>query len=154
MPEIPATTTEVAATETAAPAETNVATAPASAKSRKTVKKAAKKTPAKKETKKAAKASTNGAAKKDITSVQLRILGALARNSKPLSRNELASKAEVDPTQVGNAAGYVDPEINAREVHAHNLLNKKYVKIEQKEGEPVTYSITAAGKAAYEKAKS
>lgn len=132
-------------------AETVTEASPAKASKPAKPKKAPKAKAKKASTKKAAK--TNGKPKSELTKVQTRILNVLSRNSKPLNRNEIAEKAEVDPTQIGAAVGYNDPKINARPVHANNLVNKKYVKIQQHEGEAVTYVITEAGKSALTKAK-
>lgn len=114
------------------------------------VKKTAKKAQAKKP-----------AAKKDgpkeLSAPQVRILKALARNSRPLKGTDLAEKAEVDPSAIGNQAGYRDPDINKRPVHKHNLLNRGLVKIEDAakhdhEATGYVYVLTAKGRETAKKA--
>lgn len=104
----------------------------------------------------AAKTETNGAApKKDLRDGQVRILKALLKAGRSLTGSDLAAKAEVDPSLIGNLAGYRNAEINARPVHAQNLLNRGFVKFVQgeKDGRETTeYTITAAGRKALEKA--
>lgn len=89
--------------------------------------------------------------------VKIRLLSAMAKAKKPLTGSELAEKAEVDPTAIGNQVGYRDESINKRAVHKHNLVNRGYAKIEWDEKESgaqfATYVITAAGKKALESAK-
>lgn len=97
------------------------------------------------------KVTKNAPATKALSKPQVRILTAL-KSGKPLTRAALVEKAEIDPTAVGNAAGYIDPEVNARPVHANNLLNRKFVKLEVHEETGATYTITAAGKKALEAA--
>lgn len=88
---------------------------------------------------------------KKLSAPQIRILTAL-KSGKPLTRAQIVEKAEIDPTAVGNQAGYVDPEVNDRPVHSHNLSNRKFVKLEIHEDTGVTYTITALGKKALETA--
>lgn len=101
----------------------------------------------------AAKAET--APKKDLRDGQVRILKALLKAGRSLTGSDLAAKAGVDPSLIGNLAGYRNAEINARPVHAQNLLNRGFVKLVpgEKDGRETTeYTITAAGKKAAEKA--
>jgi hypothetical protein len=117
--------------------------------------KAVKKAPAK-AAKKASKKAPTGEkkARTGLGKTRLRILKALSKTEKGLTGSQLAEKAEVHPSLIGNQVGYRDPEINAREVHKDNLVNKKYVKIEQEDrgGKDVfIYKITAAGKEALKK---
>src|SRR5262249_1392949 len=91
---------------------------------------------------------------KPLSDRQVRILKSLLKAGKPLKGKQLAAAAQIDPTSIGNQAGYRDPEINEREVHRFNLLNRGYVKLTQEniEGrERFVYSITAAGKKALAK---
>lgn len=89
-----------------------------------------------------------------LSAPRVRILAVLAKvNSLP--GNALAEKAEVHPTSIGNLAGYRKAEINERECHAGNLLNRGYVKLIDGERDgrvTVEYAITAAGKKALERA--
>lgn len=106
--------------------------------------KAAKKAPAEKESKPAKEKSPPR--KDGLTGSQVKVLTALLK--KPLNGKEISEKTGIHPTAVGNIAGYRNPEINSREVHAGNLLNKKLVRIMiPEEGERgFRYEITAAGK--------
>lgn len=141
-------TTETAGQASAAAALAGTINAPLKRKAPKAKK------PAKKATKKTAAKKTERTPRDPnaLGKVQLRILKALSKAVKPLTGQQLADKAEVDPSMIGNQAGYRDPEINARPVHQYNLLNRKLVRLEQHEGEPAVYSITAAGRSALEKA--
>lgn len=88
---------------------------------------------------------TNGT---PITGTQVRLLKALSKTPAGLTGSELAAKAEVHPTAIGNQAGYRDPEINKREVHAGVLSNRGYVTIKEVEDRGYVYAITAAGRKA------
>jgi len=91
-----------------------------------------------------AKASTNGELRKG----QVSILKALKGLKNGLTTKALATKAEINSTMIGNLAGYKNPEINSREVHAGNLLNRKFVKMEVhdiKGKDVLHYVITASG---------
>lgn len=145
------TTTEVTATPVAVKAATKKAakkTAP-----KKVVKKVAKKA-TKKTT--AAKAERKPRDPNKLGKAQLRVLKALAKAGSPITGAKLAEKAEIHPTMLGQAVGYRDPEINARPVHAGNLLNRKFAKVEMHDidgRDTVVYSITAAGRKALEASK-
>lgn len=126
----------------------------------KAAKKGAKKAPAKaakKASKKAPTGEKKPRAKKDgLGKTRVRILKALAKAPNGLTGAQLAEKADVHASLIGNQVGYRDPEINAREVHAGNLVNNKLVKIEQKDvkgKDTYVYTITAAGKEAIKKAE-
>lgn len=148
------TKTDVAQVETNAVVETP-AEAPIKKEAKAPKKAAVKKAPAKaKKEAKPAKAEKAPKDKSGLSKPQVRILQALAKAGKALDRKQLASKADIDGTLIGNAAGYLDPEINARPVHANNLVNRKFVKIETHDidGKDVTtFTITASGKAALAK---
>jgi hypothetical protein len=90
------------------------------------------------------------AKEKPLSAPQLRILAALSEAGRGMTGGELAEAAEVDPSAIGNQAGYRKPDINAREVHKFNLLNRGFVKLEAAgEGSRgMVYLITAAGKKA------
>jgi hypothetical protein len=88
--------------------------------------------------------------------VQIRILKALSKSGKALTGKQLAEKAEVDASMIGNQAGYRDEKINARPVHKHNLVNEGLVKIKPEEvgsngATQFLYEITAKGRNVLEK---
>jgi len=107
---------------------------PKTTKTTKTAKKPAAKKPAK----------SNGPA---LGKVHVRILRALAKSGKPMSRTQLAKAAQVHPSVIGKYAGYVNPDINARPVHSGNLLNQGMVKIEA-HPDGTYYAITPKGRKA------
>lgn len=81
------------------------------------------------------------------------LLKTLAKHGS-LSGSDLAEKSGIHTSLVGNLVGYRNPEINAREVHKDNLLNRKFVKLEKQEvdgKDRYVYTITAAGKTALDK---
>ena len=105
----------------------------------------------------AAGAEANGRARADgLSRRQLRALEALAAAGGPLYRKELARRAGIDPTRLSNAIGYLDDAVNSREVHAVNLLNRKFVRYVTVKGggkERVAVEATAAGRRVLEAAK-
>lgn len=100
----------------------------------------------------AAKPTSEATGPKPLGTVQIRLLTALAKAADGLTGVELAAKAEVHPTAIGNQAGYRDAEINSRPVHASNLLNRGFVKLADREDRGHVYTVTAAGRKALEKA--
>lgn len=127
------------------------------------VKKAAKKTAAPKATKKAAapkKAEKNGkpAAKKGgLRKPQVRILRAVLKNPKGLTRSQIAEKAPVDVATCVEYVGSSDPAIRkANDVkHFPSLISLGFVKAEQhdvKGKDVVIYTITEKGKEGLKKA--
>src|SRR5262245_35952457 len=107
----------------------------------------APKAPAKPKAAKAPRAEKAAPADRPLSPRQIRILAALAKAPKGLNRADLAAAAEVDPTGIGGAAGYTDAEVNARPVHAGNLLNRGHVTLDGENGATV-FAITPAGRAA------
>jgi hypothetical protein len=146
---------KVTKTEAAQVENTAVVEAPEAAPKAPAKKAPVKKAPAKaKKEDKAAKPEKAPKDKSGLSKPQVRVLQALAKAGKALDRKQLSSKAEIDGTLIGNTVGYLDPEINARPVHANNLVNRKFVKIETHDidGKDVTtFTITASGKAALAK---
>jgi hypothetical protein len=97
------------------------------------------------------KATTKDKAKPKAAGIgkpRLRILKALSATPKGLTRGELAKAADVDPCAVGGLAGYTDPKINSRPVHAGNLLNQGLVALKSDPERGTVFSITAAGRKA------
>lgn len=125
---------------------------------------ASKKAPSKKPVAKAAaKKAVKGKAKaapaksaagpKELGQPQIRVLKVLAKARGPMSGTDIADKAAIDRTMVGNQIGYKNAEINDRPVHQYNLLNRGYVRFgNNEEGVGVHFEITAAGRKALEKA--
>lgn len=164
------TTTAPAATETPAqapaatpaPVETQPAAQPKKAPAKKAAPKKApaKKSPAKKATKAKAKAERNGAprAKKDgLRKPQLRILSALKKSSRPMTRTDIAKKAPVDQAACVEYIGSHDPDVRKANDSKHfpSLITLGLVKAEQHDvdgRDTVMYSLTAKGRQALEKA--
>lgn len=96
-------------------------------------------------------------AKKDgLRGPQIRILQTLARNSRPLSRKQIAEKAGVDPTKIGDYAG-PRPDSQSFETAEKwpfpDLHTAKLVRVEQHDidgRDVLCYTITAAGRKALE----
>lgn len=129
--------------------ETPVVEAPVTVIAPKTLKVAKTKAPAKPKT-----TVKKIEGKKGLSGSQIRILKVLVKASGPMTRADISKKTEIDTAAVGNQIGYVDAEINARPVHAHNLLNRKFVRFGNNEDKPgVVYEITAAGRKAIESVK-
>lgn len=106
---------------------------------------AAKKAPTKKPT---------AAGGYELRKPQVAVLKCLAKASKPLSRAEIATKADTDQAFLSTWIGSSDDKVrnaNDKKRGVKALLTLKYVRDEQLEGEPVKYVITAAGKAALAK---
>lgn len=159
MPQIPGTTT---ATE--APA----ASTPAATKAKSNGKpKAAKKTATKKKTPAKKKATGAPRAKKDgLRKPQIRILKTLSKNSKPLTRSEIADKAPVDVATCVEYLGSDDDSVRKANDKKHfpSLVTLGFVKATDgspKKGKdgtfsdnagPTEYSITATGRKALEAA--
>ena len=137
-------------------ATTAAATATATATAKKVTKKTAEKAapkkaaPKKAAPKKAAPKKTSDSPKEvgDLTPTQVKILKVLVK--KPLTGKEIAESAGVDPTVIGNAAGYRKDEINERPCHAGNLLNRGLVKllVPEEGSRGYRFEITAKGKTA------
>src|SRR5690242_1633048 len=96
----------------------------------------------------ATKSDKAAKANKGLRAPQVRILQALAKSGKPLSRKEIAEKAPVDLAACVEYIGSADPAIRkANDVkHFPSLVSLGLVKEERHEGEPVTYAITAKGR--------
>lgn len=124
---------------------------------------AKKKTPTKKNTKK--KVPTKKTPKKKTTTTkkkatkksgpripQIRILKALARNAKPLTRKQISEKAKVDLAWLNSYIGSNDEAIRAKNDKniMPSLLTLGLVAFSPEEG-PTSYTITAAGRKAVEK---
>lgn len=159
MPQIPGTTT---ATET--PAATST---PATTKAKSNGKpKAAKKTAAKKKTPAKKAASAPRAKKEGLRKPQVRILKTLSKNSKPLTRSEIADKAPVDVATCVEYIGSDDDGVRKSNDKKHfpSLVTLGFVKATDgspKKGKdgtfsdnagPTEYSITATGRKALEAA--
>lgn len=120
---------------------------------------AAKKAPAKAAKKTAVKPAAKKAEKKDgLRLPQVRILKALAKNSKGLTRSQISEKAEVDPA-MGNYLGPSDPAHYAAASKKYgfpSLCTLGYVKaqLDKEESGKTIYHITASGSKALEKANS
>lgn len=128
------------------------------------VKKVAKKTAPKKAVKKVAKKATKKttaakaprAKKEGLRAAQVRILHVLGKAKQPLTKVELAEKAETDPTKMGVFVGPRDGESKTTSERwpFPGLYELGYVKVEQFEeyrGQVVT--ITAKGRKALEDLK-
>lgn len=168
MPEIATQETNVAeVAETSAPvaAETNTAVAE---KPVKATKKAAKKPAAKAKAatkkapaKKAAKASTNGAPrekKEGLRKPQIRILHALAKAGKPLTRGQISDKAPVDNACCTEYIGSDDAEVRAANDKRRfpSLLTLGLLKtVPHQDGDKATtaYDLSAKGAKEVEKLK-
>lgn len=125
---------------------------------------AAKNKAAKKATKKVLKKVTKKIPKKEpvertprdpnkLGKPMVRILKLLSKG-KALTRAQISEKAPVDNAFCTTYLGSVDEEkrlANEEKRGTKSLLTRKYVRAEQHEGEAVTYSITATGKAALAK---
>jgi hypothetical protein len=115
-------------------------------------------TPApKKSAKRTARAATAkpAATKGGLRKPQVRILAALKKAGKELTRKEIAEKAPVDNAYCTEWIGSVDPTIRAKNDKACvSLLTMKFVKASEGDGKAVTtYAITPAGIKALESAK-
>jgi hypothetical protein len=113
---------------------------------------AAKKAPAKAAP--AKKPAANGTAWV-LRKAQVAVLKALTKAGRPLSRVQIAEKGQTDQAFLSTWIGSSDPAVrkaNEAKRGVKGLLTLGYVKDQQMEGEPVTYSITAAGKSALAKA--
>lgn len=144
------------------------ATKPKKVSVKKKVVKAKKGTAAKKSTKKGAKgkaskstSGSNGAAprkvKEGLRKPQLRVLEALSKQKKPLSRKGVAKVSSVDEASLSGYIGANDPEIRAKDDAEKGwpcLLTLKLLKIDQMDEEGRSksfYSITKAGRDALDK---
>lgn len=144
-------TTETTTTEATPATPSRVKKTVATKTATKTAKKATKKaTPKKAPVKKASKPSANGEAKeKGVNKPQLRILQALAKINKRISKKELAEKSQVDPTKMGVFVGPRDNESAATSERwpFPGLVELGLVKVDQHEDERGHYcTITAKGK--------
>lgn len=101
-------------------------------------------------TKKATKKAKAAKKADGLRKPQLRILEALAKSAKPLARKGLAAAAKVDSAGCTEWLGSADDAVRKANDAKHfpSLVTLGFVKAEQQEGEPVTYSITAAGRKA------
>lgn len=100
------------------------------------------------------KAGSNGSGN-GLRKPMVRILRALAKSAKPLSRNQIAEKAQVDQPSLSTYIGAHDEKVraaNEKKRGITGLLTLGYVRYAGEEGssEPV-YEITAAGRRALEK---
>ena len=82
---------------------------------------------------------------------QIRILQALAKSGKPLSRKELADKASVDQAGCVEWVGSVNSDIREANDKKHfpSLVSRKFVRFDNQDingRDTVVYAITAAGK--------
>lgn len=139
----------VPATPAASPAPAKPAPAPRKAPAPKTpAKPAPKKAPAKA----APKASANGKHDKGgLRKPQVVVLKTLAKATKPLTRVEIATKGNTDQAFLSTWIGSSDPAVrkaNEAKRGVKGLLTLGYVKDSREEGEPVKYTITAAGRKA------
>jgi hypothetical protein len=95
-----------------------------------------------------AKPETNGRAKKDrLRGPQVRILAALAKAKAPLTRREIAAKAECDLAWLVSWVGKIDPKARAASEKATgfpSLLTLGYVTMAEGDGASA-YMITPAG---------
>jgi outer membrane biosynthesis protein TonB len=125
---------------------------------KKVAKKAAKAAPKKAKAAKKVAGTGAGRPKKDgLRKPQVRILAALNKATRGLTRAEIAAKAEVDLATMTSYIGSDDETIRARldKIKFPSLLTLKYMKPAAAEKEDTRagyYTITASGKAALEKA--
>ncbi len=116
---------------------------------------APKKAPRKKAVKKAPAAKRE---KKDgLRKPQVRILKALAKSGKPLTRAQIAEKASCDVAGMVEWIGSADPEVRTANDKKHfpSLVSLGLVKQEQHDvdgRDVVVYAVTAKGKAEASKA--
>lgn len=104
----------------------------------------------------AAKPSTNGDAKK-LGKPMVRILAALKKAGRPLTRKEIAEAAPVDLAWLTEYLGSHDAAVRAKndKTKFPSLLTRGYVRIgspSDDESRVPAYEITAAGKKALESA--
>ena len=87
------------------------------------------------------------------TGAQLRVLKALVKKS--LTGKDISEATGIHPTAIGNLTGYRNPEINSREVHKNNLLNRGFVRImiAEEGSRGFRYEITAKGRECLNKLK-
>jgi DNA-binding MarR family transcriptional regulator len=125
---------------------------------------APKKKAAKKAPKKAAKAPKKGKAakaprakKEGLRKPQVRVLEALAKSKKSLSRTEISEKGGVDLAMLNSYIGSQDDSIRKKndELVCKSLLTLGFVKYgtQQEEGRGMYYDITPAGRKALDSAK-
>lgn len=83
---------------------------------------------------------------KSLSKAQVSILRVLQKYG-PLVGQEIAKRANVNSTMIGNQAGYRNEEINERPVHQWNLMNRKYVKllVPDEDSNQYRYMITPLG---------
>lgn len=127
---------------------------PAKAKPSKTEKPAAKSAAKSAPAKKAAKSEPKTPRSADgPTGAQIRVLKSLVK--KPLTGKEISDATGIHPTAIGNLTGYRNPEINSREVHKNNLLNRGFVRImiAEEGSRGFRYEITAKGRDCLNKLK-
>lgn len=108
-------------------------------------------------TQKTTPASKKSTSEKDLRKPQYRILKALAKSSKPLTRGQISEKAPVDVASCVEYMGSPDATIRKANDAKHfpSLITLGLVKqeIEDRDGrDVVVYSITAKGKAESAKA--
>lgn len=112
-----------------------------------------------KKTEKKADPKTPRAPKEGLRTPQVRVLKVLVKAKSPMTRKQIAEKADLDPTKVGDYVG-PRPETQSEETQARwkfrDLVSLKLVKVllEDTGTRSIqTYEITAAGKAAVAKMK-
>lgn len=101
---------------------------------------------------KAAKAAPAAKANGGLTGNEVKILTALTKSNKPLTRDQLRSKTGINKgwSRVLGAATKDDGGVNADA----SLEGRGYVKADKPEGQrTLEYTVTAAGRKALEKAK-
>lgn len=132
------------------------------APTKKVAKAAVKKAPAPVKKAKAAKKEATGVGrpkKEGLRKPQVRILAALKKANRGLSRAEIAEKAPVDVATCVEYIGSLDQakrEANDVKMGWKSLISLKYVKqaaSEQEDARGAYYTITEAGKSALEKAE-
>lgn len=104
---------------------------------------------------KTTKAAPKAAPKKEgLRKPQIRILAALKKATKPLTRAEIAVKAPVDVAMCVEYIGSADPEVRKANDAKHwkSLITLGFVRLMNDEERGWIHEITASGKAALEKA--
>lgn len=88
-----------------------------------------------------------------ISMTQIRILQTLAKSKLPITRQEIATKADINPAMT-YALGSHDDKKRAKndKKYGKSLVTRGYAKAIDKDGATV-YSTTASGKKALESAK-
>lgn len=96
--------------------------------------------------------------KEGLRKPQIRVLQALVKTKAPegeLTRKQISEQGKVDLAMLSEYIGKVEPDLRKTmeaKMGYPSLLTLGFVKIDQQEGEPTMYKITATGRKALEKA--